>query len=230
MLDFNKLVSSITGSGVGAGLAGGVAGGALVSALGSKSGRNTAKSIAKIGGVAAVGALAWSAYKKYQGNSSDNTDTIQAPAMANQPSAISSAPVWQSLPQKEFDALAGNLSESHGLLILRTMIAAAMADGNLGPEEQKQIFENLDTLGLTPQERAMLFDELRAPHTSHALAAQATDPVLAIEVYTAAAMMLDISCLAGREFLGQLSSGLNLPDSLVDSIDSKTSSQKLLVG
>lgn len=230
MLDFNKLMGSITGSGLGAGLAGGVAGGALVTALGSKSGRKTAKSVAKIGGVAAVGALAWSAYKKYQGDSSANTDTPQAAAPANQPSAVSSASVWQSLPQEEFDELAGNLSESQGLLILRTMIAAAMADGNLGPEEQKQIFENLDSLGLTPQERAMLFDELRSPHTSHALAAQATDPVLAIEVYTAAAMMLETNCLAGREFLGQLSAGLNLPASLVDSIDSNTASQKLLAG
>ena len=68
MVDFNKLVSLVTGSGVGAGLAGGVAGGALVSALTSKSGRKAAKSVAQIGGLAAVGALAWNAYKKYQGD------------------------------------------------------------------------------------------------------------------------------------------------------------------
>ena len=68
MVDFNKLIGSISGSGVGAGLAGGVAGGALVSALTTKSGRKAAKSVAQIGGLAAVGALAWNAYKKYQGD------------------------------------------------------------------------------------------------------------------------------------------------------------------
>ncbi len=228
MIDFNKLVGSITGSGVGAGLAGGVAGGALVSALGSKSGRKAVKSVAQVGGLAAVGALAWNAYKKYQGDNG-----VQAQATTAQPAnpqGVSSAAVWQSLPQEQFDSLATGHSNSQGLLVLRTMISAAMADGHLGPEEQTHIFKQLDQLGLTPEERSTLFDELRAPLSCEELAAQVHDPVLAIEVYTAAFMTLDPNCAAARVFLGKLSRGLNLPDSLTASVHNNAMTSQVAVG
>ncbi len=217
MVDFNKLVGSITGSGAGAGLAGGVAGGALVTALSSKSGRKTAKSVAKIGGLAAVGALAWSAYKKYQGESA-SAGPAQIPVTP--PRAEPVPEMWQRLPQEQFEVLGATGTESEGLLVLRAMIAAAMADGHLGPDEQAHIFERLDSLGLSAQERATLFDELRNPMTCDALAGQVRDPVTAIEIYTAAAMTVEGSCPAGKQFLGQLSTELNLPATLVASVQS----------
>jgi uncharacterized membrane protein YebE (DUF533 family) len=211
MVDFNKLVASITGSGMGAGMAGGIAGGALVSALTTKSGRKAAKSVAQIGGLAAVGALAWNAYKRYQGENTGSTD-LQAVGPQHAPAA------WQQLPQKEFDALPVRKADSEGLLVLRTMISAAMADGQLNPQEQMRIFERLDALGLSPEEHSTLFDELRNPLSCSALANQVSDPVLAIEVYTAAAMMLDASCTDAANYLGQLAAGLKLPEPLVVSI------------
>lgn len=227
MVDFNKLMGSITGSGMGAGLAGGVAGGALVSALGSKSGRKAAKSVAKVGGLAAVGALAWSAYKKYQG---DSAAPAQVPAQtAAAPIPAPTQVAWQQLPQEQFDSLSTAQADSQGLLVLRTMIAAAMADGHLGPQEQVRIFERLDELGLSAEERSMLFDELRNPLSCQALAAQATDPVLAIELYTAAVMTLDLDCVAGQSFLHELSRGMNLPDALTASIHNNVAAGQLEV-
>lgn len=220
MVDFNKLVSLVTGSGVGAGLAGGVAGGALVSALTSKSGRKAAKSVAQIGGLAAVGALAWNAYKKYQGDSGAAIEGPAAPAV--RPDAAAGPVVWQQLPQEQFTALGSNQGSSQGLLVLRAMIAAAMADGQISPQEQLRIIERLDVLGLSQEERSTLFDEIRHPLPCAALVAQVNDPVLAIEVYTAAAMMLDTSCGAAGDFLGQLAAGLKLPESLVVSIHRNT--------
>jgi uncharacterized membrane protein YebE (DUF533 family) len=102
------------------------------------------------------------------------------------------------------------------------MIAAAMADGQISPQEQLRIIERLDVLGLSQEERSTLFDEIRHPLPCAALVAQVNDPVLAIEVYTAAAMMVDTSCVAAGNFLGQLSAGLKLPDSLVASIHKNT--------
>jgi uncharacterized membrane protein YebE (DUF533 family) len=107
------------------------------------------------------------------------------------------------------------------------MISAAMADGHLSPQEQVRIFERLDLLGLRQEERSMLFDELRHPMSCEAVAAQVSDPVLAIEVYTAAAMMLDSTCVAAGSYLGQLSAGLKLPDSLVASIHKNTAVAQL---
>ncbi|MDH4042040.1 MAG: tellurite resistance TerB family protein [Gammaproteobacteria bacterium] len=213
MVDFNKLIGLISGSGVGAGLAGGVAGGALVSALTTKSGRKAAKSVAQIGGLAAVGALAWNAYKKYQG---DKPVEVQQHEMGEQQAHTPTE--WQQLSRREFDALAGTKSASEGLLVLRSMIAAAMADGRLSPQEQALIFERLDKLGLTSEERDTLFDELRNPLSCQVLVAQVSDPVLAIEVYTAAVMILESGCTVSGNYLGQLAAGLKLPEPLVLSI------------
>jgi uncharacterized membrane protein YebE (DUF533 family) len=226
MVDFNKLVSLVTGSGAGAGLAGGVAGGALVSALTSKSGRKAVKSVAQIGGLAAVGALAWNAYKKYQGDSASRSQHGVV-THGDRPQSVLEPTVWQQLPQEQFSSLAANKSSSQGLLVLRTMISAAMADGHLSPQEQVRIFERLDLLGLSQEERSMLFDELRHPMSCDALATEVNDPVLAIEVYTAAAMMLDNTCVAAEKFLGQLSMRLKLPDSLVASIHKNTAVAQL---
>ena len=94
--------------GVGAGFAGGVAGGTLVGALSTKSGRKAAKSVAQIGGLAAVGALAWNAYKKYQGDNGVQADLpTETVLLSPEPVAV-----WQELPQAQFDRLAENPSSS----------------------------------------------------------------------------------------------------------------------
>ena len=226
MVDLNKLGGSFLDNGVAKGLAGGVAGGALVSALTSKSGRKAAKSVAQIGGLAAVGALAWNAYKEYQGNNTANV-VDEVATVPQRQEMVSSAGGWQRLPQHQFDSLAFNESSSQGLLVLRTMISAAMADGNLGYAEQQQIFKQLENLG--QQERNLLFDELRNPLSCDELAAQASDPVVAIEMYTAAALTLNMNCLTAKAFMGQLAQGLNLPESLVTSIQDNASATQLAV-
>ncbi|MEE4146225.1 MAG: tellurite resistance TerB family protein [Halieaceae bacterium] len=226
MVDFNKLVASITGSGMGAGLAGGVAGGALVSALTTKSGRKAAKSVAKVGGLAAVGALAWTAYKRYQGDSAGGTSAQAVEANPVSPPAAVRRE-WQQLPQQQFETLSADGSGSQGMLVLRAMISAAMADGHLSPLEQARIFDRLDRLGLTPEERDTLFDELRNPLSCKVLAAQVSDPVLAIEVYTAAALMVDTTCAAAGLYLAELAHRLELPEPLVASIHKNTAVTQL---
>jgi len=225
MVDLNKLVGSLLNGGIAKGVAGGVAGGALVNVITSKSGLKAVQSVAQAGGLAAVGALAWNAYKKFQGNNAENVadQVVTVP----QREAVASTEVWQRLPQDQFDSLASGQSTSQGLLVLRTMISAAMADGQLAPAEQKHIFDHLDNLG--QQERNLLFDELRNPRSCDELAAQATDPVVAIEMYTAAALTLDMNCIMAKEFMNQLARGLNLPDSLVTAIRDNSSAGRLAI-
>ena len=45
---------------------------------------------------------------------------------------------------------------------MRAMIAAAYADGHID-ETERQIFAQVETMQLSVQEKAMLFDELRKP-------------------------------------------------------------------
>lgn len=67
MVDLNRILSGLNNSGVtsslSSGLAGGLAGGALAGAMSNKKSR---KKLMKVGGLAAVGGLAWAAYRRYQ--------------------------------------------------------------------------------------------------------------------------------------------------------------------
>jgi len=222
-MDFNKIISGLTNSGIGSGLAGGVAGGALVSALGSKSGRKTATTLLKVGGIAAVGGLAWKAYQNYQQSSVQQTPQPAAPQPI--PSSQTQQSGWTGLEQQQFEAVAHQESDSTGMLLLRSMISAAMADGQLSQGEQGQIFGKLEQLNLSTEERGTLFDEMAKPWTAVDFGRYVKDPVIAIEVYTTALMTIDETCEAGRAHLRALSNALRLPVPLVTSLHARVQEQ-----
>jgi len=235
-MDFSKIISGLTSSGIGSGLAGGVAGGALVSALGSKSGRKTAATLLKVGGIAAAGGLAWKAYQSYQQTNAQQTNAQQGNAQqmpqtaspqswqANNASQAQSD--WRGLEQQQFEAIVDKSNESAGMLLLRSTISAAMADGQLSQTEQGQIFAKLEELSLTSEERGTLFAEMAKPWTTAEFGNNVKDPVIAIEVYTAALMTIDDTCEAGRAHLRSLANALRLPVPLVTSLHARVLEQE----
>ena len=240
-MDFSKIISGLTSSGIGSGLAGGVAGGALVSALGSKSGRKTAATLLKVGGIAAVGGLAWKAYQSYQQTNGQQTNGQQVNAQqgnAQQMPQTASPQSWQAnnasqaqsdwrgLEQQQFEAMVDKSNESAGMLLLRSTISAAMADGQLSQTEQGQIFAKLEELSLTSEERGTLFAEMAKPWTTADFGNNVTDPVIAIEVYAAALMTIDDTCEAGRAHLRSLANALRLPVPLVTSLHARVLEQE----
>ena len=64
-MNFNNILEGFMKNGAASGLATGLVGGLAGSMLTSKAGRKFGKNALKVGGVAAVGALAYGAYKKY---------------------------------------------------------------------------------------------------------------------------------------------------------------------
>ncbi len=221
MVDINKIMAGITQSNFASGLAGGVAGGALTGALMSKKGRKTAKSLLKYGGVAAVGGLAWSAYRKYQQNQSGSPTASPADSQSG-----AGERNWQQLDQRQFYLAQQQAPEtqSHGLLMIRAMITAAMSDGHLDMHEQRRIFEQTDELGLNPEEKATLFDELRNPRSVGQIAEQAADPAIAVEVYAASVLAIDENTEQGTAYLERLARLLDLPDSLVTAVHDQVGS------
>lgn len=205
-MDLNRLLNGLTQSGAIPGVAGGLAGGALVGALSSKKGRKLAGTALKWGGIAALGGLAWKAYQTYQ------QQGTAAPAAGTDA-------VPTDLQVQAFAAPLGPDNGSDGLTLLRAMISAAMADGHLSAAERKQIFDRLRELQLPAEERALLFDEMSAPRSVQALAADARDPALAIEVYLASRLVIDGSCPAGQQHLQELRQALRLPPALAESLE-----------
>lgn len=206
MVDLNKLMSGLAQSGFASGLAGGMAGGALSGALMSKKGRKVAGNLLKVGGVAAIGGLAWSAYRNYQRSQ-------QGPAAPAQDR-------WQALTQSRFDVESQPAyeREAQSLLLVRAMITAANSDGHLDSAERDRIYGEVDRLRLGPAEKASLFDELRHPRPVEEIAEAAASPAVAVEVYAASLLAIDETAPHAQDYLERLRELLALPGELVAAV------------
>jgi uncharacterized membrane protein YebE (DUF533 family) len=167
--------------------------------LGSKSARKMAGPVAQLGGIAAVGTLAYQAYQAWQGK--------QAAALPN------AAEGTVFLPQSE--ASRNELS----VAILSAMIAAAKADGHIDATEQEKIFGKMDEGQLSSDEKAFLMDQFRRPLNIPEIAAAATSPEMAAEIYTASVLAIQPDTASEITYLNNLASALKLDPGLRSNID-----------
>jgi uncharacterized membrane protein YebE (DUF533 family) len=215
MIDLNRIVQGLAQSGVASGFVGGAAGGALTSALMSKKGRKGAKTLLKVGGLAAVGGLAWKAYQGYRQGQPENASAVAARDSSATPGAPAGAP--ELLPPP----VAQDGDGPEAMLLVRAMIAAAMADGHMDGGEQERIFAEVNRLDLSAEEKAMLFDELRRPLPIDELARRASDPRIGAEVYAASLLAIDENRPEGRQYLDRLAGRLALPAMLVEALHAR---------
>ena len=243
-MSLQKLVGGLSKSGAMSGFLGGVAGGGLTSMVTSKGGRKTGKKVLKYGALAAVGGLAWKAYQQYSSNQQSGNQQGQFQGNANQqqpqahhrsaqmtsdtytpdPRRLNAVPGSRfdftpaALPQESFEHVADDNNESGQLILMRAMIAAAFADGHIDENERQKIFAQVETMDLSVQEKAMLFDELRKPMSLSALVAEVPDAQTGIEVYAASASAIDLTQPVSEQYLQALANQLCLPNELVGSI------------
>lgn len=99
--------------------------------------------------------------------------------------------------------------------VVRTMVAAAFADGELGPRERQLIEGRLAESGLGDERVAQIRRDLEAPLLPHEVAELAADPGPRAILYRAAALVLladdEVSDLE-RRWLADLASALELSD------------------
>ncbi len=206
MADMNKLLGQLMGSGAAGGFAGGLAGGLAGNLLTSKSGRKMGKKALKMGGVAAVGALAYAAYQRYSNKSSGSSpEALPAP-----PELAPAPPGSAFIPAQ--DDTAGQ--EALGLTLVRSMIAAARSDGRLDAKESQAIFQRIESLGLDPDDQALLVQEMGHPVDMDAIVQSATSPELAAEIYVASLLAIDIDTAEEQSYLSMLAARLNIPPDL----------------
>jgi uncharacterized membrane protein YebE (DUF533 family) len=177
--------------------AAGLAAGLLLS--GGKPGRLIGNA-AKLGAVAAVGGLAYTAWQNYQNK--------QAGGGAPAPREDDFVPA-DSRPAEQ---------EELGKTLVRAMIAAAKADGRIDGEEKDAIFKRLEAMSLSPEEKAWVFDELSSPLDIEAVVARADTPEHAAEIYAASLVAISADTAAERAYLEALASRLKLEPGLVAEI------------
>lgn len=199
-------------SGMG-GMAGGLAaGGVLGLLLGNNKARKTVGKLAGgavgYGGAAVLGALAYKAYQNWQAGK-------QAPQVTGQPApaALPSAPPAGSkfLPE----TAPANDGRPFELALVLAMIAAANADGHIGPDEQKTIFERVGQLPLDAEDKGFVFDALAKPPSLQDVANLAQGQEQAAELWLASRLAIDPDHPMEQAYLDALASRLKLPAELV---------------
>ena len=185
------------------GLAGGAAaGGIMALMMGNKSARKMAGKAAKFGGTALLGGLAYKAYHNWQQN--------QSPQQT-QPVTADDIEQAQAIIPQDIDS---NQSPLH-LTLIKSMIAAAKADGYIDPIEQQNIFDAVEKMQLNVDEKAVVFDSLRESISIQEIADAVTSVEHKAEVYLAGYMAIDPDHPAEVAYLNELAIALQLEPEFV---------------
>ena len=182
--------------------AGAATGGAVGLLLGSKRGRRFGGKALKLGSVAALGVLAYKAYETWQAKEQAQSGQPQgaAPPVAEPPRTVN------LLPAPEI--------EQHSLAMLKSMVAAAKADGHLDERERGLVEAELGRLQADASTRRWFEDELRRPLDPAEVARAAGSPEMAAEMYLASLLVADDTSYMERAYLDELARQLRLPEGL----------------
>ncbi len=166
------------------------AAGALGALLLSGSMGKFGRKVATLGGIAALGTLAYQAWQKH-GGTTDET---------------------KFLPSTDVQKAA------FGKANLQAIINAMKADGKIDDNEKAKLYERLKGENLSDEEKAFLLDELQKPIDTGAIIAAATTPELALSLYTASLVAIDPNGEAEKAYLADLAQKLNLSEQLIADI------------
>ncbi|MCA3286463.1 MAG: DUF533 domain-containing protein [Roseomonas sp.] len=110
---------------------------------------------------------------------------------------------------------------AEALLMLRVMIAAAKADGAIDAEERGRIAAQLDGAGLSAKARDAVLADFDKPQSPAALAKQASDPMLAAQLYAAAVVGAGDVAAAERAWLDEFAKALKLDRAAAAAIEAR---------
>ena len=210
------------GSGNGDLLKGALAGGVVGLLLGNKKARKfvgkTAGTALKVGGLAAVAGLAYTAWK----NREAGTPTAALTQQSGGATHYMPAPMAMLEPPRDSGFAPQNApggADSLARAALVAMIQGAKADGHIDGEEHQRIFGHIESLALDADAKAFVMDELAAPLDPARVASLATTPETAAEIYAASLLAMVPDTPAERAYLDDLARRLRLDPGLAAEIE-----------
>lgn len=181
---------------------GALAAGAMGLLLGNRNARKFGGKVVTYGGLTALGVLAYKAYSNWQAQQGS-----ASPQATRAPMTIDRLPPAQA--------------EEHSQGILRALIAAAKADGHVDDQERQLIDEELIKLSTDPELQRWFDAELNKPLDPVEVAAAATSPEMASEMYLASVLMVDEEHFMERAYLDELARQLKLDATLKAELESQ---------
>lgn len=183
--------------------AGAALGGIATMILGTKTGRKIAGRVAAVGTLAAVGTVAYQAYEAWASKKGVAADASKDLPMAT---------------------LVGEDADKRSLTILRAMVAAAHADGEIDMAESLAIDEQMEKLQLPSDSRQWLRKELQSPRNAWNVASLADSPAAAAEIYTVSRIIVDQENPAEQAYLEELRAALQLDSGFVSALEQQINS------
>ena len=172
---------------------GALAAGGLALLLGTRGGRAITGSAIKLGSVAALGGLAYNAWKNWQGaDASKPVDQLPAPEAADR-----------------------------SRLLLSAMIAAAKADGAIDDAEQARIEKTIMDMELQQDDLAYLKNEIKQPLDLDQLVKKVDSPAAAAEAYLVSKALMDDTSDVEKAYLDALADKLGIDRQQRASLDAQ---------
>jgi uncharacterized membrane protein YebE (DUF533 family) len=195
-------------------------GGLVGTVLSSKHTRKLAGTALQVGAAAVLGGLAYKAYQNYRNGQpvvpQSVTDMLGGMIPQQQSGAAQDA-----APQNSY---AGFLTRqtpplAEGMLLLRAMIAAAMADGRIDDKEREQLIGRVEASGISAEEKSYLEALIAKPETPAQLAAMVNHPEVGAQVYLAAYVAIDADTPEERRWLDDLAANLGMEPQLRQNVE-----------
>ncbi|MEM7250286.1 MAG: DUF533 domain-containing protein [Pseudomonadota bacterium] len=181
---------------------GAMAAGALALLLGTGAGRRLTGTALKLGGLAAVGGLAYKAFQNWKEGQS--------------------APEAEALPGPPVGELTDERSEQRSLALLRAMMAAARADGVMDADERQTIQEQLKEMDVDAATAASVITDIDRAADPKWVAEGADSPAAAAEIYLVSLLVIDDVNPQERAYLQALADALGLSPALVNELEKQT--------
>jgi uncharacterized membrane protein YebE (DUF533 family) len=188
-----------------------VAGGLAALLLGTSTGRGVAAGAVKLGGLAGLGGLAYKAFSNWQ----------------------QSKPLMEGVPGLEqltapAPAGSGFHADDHShdtaQLIVRAMVATAVADGTIDAAQRATLVAQMQRAGLGSEESAFLEEAVAHPISVDEIArGVAGNSQLAAQVVAAASLVANPANVKEEDFLSRLRTGLGMTGDLVSHITAAVS-------
>lgn len=176
---------------------GAAAGGLLALLVGTKTGRKVLSPAVKLGSLAALGGIGYKVYTQWQQS--------QGLEVAGQ----------------SIESLSGDAANRRSMAIVKALIGAAKADGQIDEEERKIIVDKINESDLEKSAAEILSAELLEPLDVDAIAAAADSPESAVEIYLASLILTDKDQPDERSYLEKLAAALKLDSKLVSDLEAQ---------
>jgi uncharacterized membrane protein YebE (DUF533 family) len=193
-----------------------------------------------LGNMAGLGALAYLAYKAFQDYQKSNPGAAGAGTAGTARAGAGTtggAPAGAGTASRQGGSLGDRigdilekgsksepepaaLDDTRALLLIRSMIAAANADGQITPEERQQIASKLLQAGAGPEERKVFERELSNPRSVDQIVGEVKDRETGEQVYLASRIAMNPDTAAERAYLDFLAARLSIPADRLSQLNS----------